>query len=416
MATTYHFNHHHRDEVATPPSSLLHRRVSLIKRPPLVRSASPTLQNNNGLRRTASNSSLNKHHKPKKSVRFCDNASLENVRLFLKTQMPKACRSDPACPKKYSYRIRRTNWPSETAHTRRNRVGSAIRVEDIQLLSSDNNSLDKKGITLIGTCQVANLAFEKHVTIRYTFDEWTTVHETEAIYQEPIANSANTWDRFRFKINLNAMHHAHETIYLAAKYNVSGREFWDNNDNKNYQVDILSDVQLQLHDDLSSSSSDEDDDNTFEDCLDGDDDEDDEELIQKLKPLSLTKPSFGSRYNFDTAAVDKPLTPPLSPTTPIDSHPLWATASPIDNNKDSPSTAVDAMNTMSKENNLYFAAKQQLPDTTSISSSSPVSTEFGKLHELIHKYCYYGDHRRPVIYTQYHSDPPRCSSPKPIHS
>lgn len=412
----HHFINHLRDELSASPPTLHHRRVSLVKRPPLVRSSSPTF-NNNQQSRTVSNSSLNnndKHHnKPKKSVRFCDNASLENVRLFLKTQMPKACKSDPACPKQYTYRLRRPNWPSDTVHARYNRVGgSAIRVEDIQLLSNK----DTTDVTLIGTCQVANLAFEKHIVVRYSFDEWTTVHETEAIYQEPIANSANTWDRFRFKIILKdaSLHRAHETLYLAAKYNVSGREFWDNNDNKNYQVDIIPEVQLQYQDDLvsSSSSDDEDDDsNTFEDCVDEEDE--DEELVQQLQPLSLSnsnKPttSFSHRYDFNSA-MEKPWTPPLSPTTPVDDHPLWSTnTSPIVNSNTTTS------NTM---NNPYFDTQQK---DTNKASSSPVSPqEYNNKfhHQFIHRYCYYNNDR-PSIFTPYHSDPPRCSSPTPkaIHS
>lgn len=260
------------------------RRVALIKRPPLVRSSSP-----------ATCYQSNRSAKQKKSVRFCD--SLENVRLFLKTDKPKACQSDPTSPKKYTYQLRLPNWPS-------NPTVNVIRIEKIELICNQ----------LVGTCQVANLAFEKHVVIRYTQDDWVTVKQVDAIYKEPIANSVNTWDRFSFKIVLNRMHHAHETLCLAAKYTVAGREFWDNNNLKDYSVEIIPKVQLQYDD--SCSSSDEDDDNTFDDCCT--DEEDQHELS-----LLVDKSSFGNRYDFNSA-VNKPWSPPLSPTTPVDMNPLWS--------------------------------------------------------------------------------------------
>lgn len=277
-----------------------HRRVALLKRPPLVRSSSP----------------MTTYCKPKKSVRFCDNESLENVRLFLKTQMPKACRSDPNYPLEYNYQLRLSNWPAHKS----SRTANPVKIEHIELITKE----DDTSLALVGTCQVANLAFEKHVVIRYSLDHWVTVKEVNATFKEPVAHSANTWDRFGFKIVLNSMHHAHETLYLAVKYTVSGREFWDNNDNKDYKLDIVPHIQLQ-EDDLSSSSSssddEEDDENTFDDCS------------------TSTLNNNHHRHPFDkldTIATKKPTTsvwsPPLSPTTPVDTSPLWINSS-ITNNK-----------------------------------------------------------------------------------
>lgn len=330
------------ETITTPPPSLYHRRVSLNKRPPLVRSSSPSSSIQN-IQRKASLSNLStKTNKPKKSVRFCDNASLENVRLFLKTQMPKACRSDPTCSKQsYTYRLKKTNWPTSNSSKQRN----AVRLEDIQLTNNQ----------LIGTCQVANLAFEKHVLVRYSLDEWSTYKEVDAIYQEPIANSANTWDRFRFKlanISLNTKHH--ETLYLAVKYSVSGREFWDNNDNKNYQLDILPQVQLYQDEFSSSSSSEEDDEeNTFEDCEQEEEEED--LLIQQLEPLSLS------------TTIEKPWSPPLSPTAPADSNPLW----------------------------MPVATSRLYPTSKTHTSTGPTeyfnSKGHQNFHHLINKYCPYNN-------------------------
>ncbi|KAF1801982.1 carbohydrate-binding module family 21 protein [Mucor lusitanicus] len=404
--TTTTSNLHHHFLHIPQQQDMAHKRVALIKRPPLVRSCSPNLSE--GLHRTASNASLNKYHrKPKKSVRFCDNASLENVRLFLKTQMPKACRSDPAClNKQYTFRIRRPNWPSSALKRRNSDGGAAVRLEDVQLSKQQQQQQDAQHVTLLGSIQVANLAFQKRVIVRYTLDDWNTAKEVEAQYQEPIAHSANTWDRFSFKIVLDAnTHAAHESLYLAVKYNVNGREFWDNNNHKNYQVDIVPDVELDLEDasSNSSSSSDDDDDHIFEDCITHEEEEEDgaqepdiQELQQKLHLTNLKE-----RYDFNNASTQKPWSPPLSPTTPADTTPLWV-----------------GHNSNNSTNNNYFASKTAtkkdetvIPDARS--SDDSTTTTASQFHHLIHKYCFYNDHKKPSVFTPYHSDPPRCSSPKP---
>lgn len=355
-----------------------YRRVSLNKRPPLIRTCSPSLNSLPTLHDESSNNYLNqRYYKPKKSVRFRDNDSLENVRLFIKTQMPKACRSDPAYPKQYTYRLRRPNWPLFPGH--RSTV-NAVRMDDIQLDTSDDS------ICLLGSIQVANLAFEKHVVVHYTLDDWVTVQQMDASYREPVPHSANTWDRFCFKISL-AEHH-HQTLDFAIQYTVGGRVFWDNNENHNYKVEVIPDVLL----DDNGSSSDDDDDNTFEDCIDYD--EEDHLLIEQLRPLTLKeKPSsLANRYSFDHANQVKPLSPPLSPTTPVDMNPLWSV------------TTSNA--TLDAANNYFAHPKTEQHHTLPTSSS---------LDLLVSKYCFFNDPKQASVYTPYHSDPSSCTS-KAIHS
>ncbi|KAI7900990.1 putative phosphatase regulatory subunit-domain-containing protein [Cokeromyces recurvatus] len=436
----------------TTIASIQQRRVALNKRPPLLRSASPTLcTGNNGLHRTSSNASINsnsssnrivlssssstRHHKPKKSVRFCDNASLESVRLFLKSQMPKACRSDPICPKHYTYRLRLPNWSSNgggRSGTNNGRIGNAVRMESIQL----DKPSQKSTVTLMGTVQVANLAFEKHVLIRYTLDDWATFQEVEANYQEPIAHSADTWDRFCFTIELYApQHHTHKTLYLAVHYAVAGRDFWDNNDHKNYEIDIVPDVQLQLpsNEFTFSSSDDDDDDDDDENTFEIDDEEEEAQpmmvqdkqvdlLENQLKPLSLKDdasktilfhPEQRQQSIINTNGSPNWPSSPLSPTTPADTSPLWIgtllpTSSPSSTSSSSSSSSI----TTAAGPTTYFM-NQKKENTTSHPDvmTSPTSHQF---HALISNYCFYsGGPNRTSVYS-YHSSPPRCpSSPTP---
>ncbi|KAI7860706.1 putative phosphatase regulatory subunit-domain-containing protein [Circinella umbellata] len=192
-------------------------------------------QNNNNNNKKPLSTSINKK---KKVVRFYDDDKLEDIRLFLKTQKPSAIRDgDPAL----SLDLKYPNWPAKTTMSMRHLP--MIRMESVQALISQQT-------TLIGRCRVANLAFEKHVVVRYTTDYWQSFHETAALYREPIGSSCNTWDRFTFLIDLEEFfirrRDTTTTIYLALRYTVNEKEYWDNNDGLNYQIDI---IPTTLHED-----------------------------------------------------------------------------------------------------------------------------------------------------------------------
>src|SRR5699024_2014465 len=101
--------------------------------------------------------------------------------------------------------------------------------------------------------------FTKRVTIRYTFNEWNSFIEREATYM--LGSHDGRTDKFSFVIyarpedfanNLAttfAVHQSgtylsssrsmiqsiHPRVYFAIRFNTGdGREFWDNNDGRNY--------------------------------------------------------------------------------------------------------------------------------------------------------------------------------------
>ncbi|KAI8147466.1 putative phosphatase regulatory subunit-domain-containing protein [Fennellomyces sp. T-0311] len=205
----HHHNHHHNHHQHSHQSfaSERRRRVTLL----------------HAQKQPVTPQQITNDKKSKKTVRFCDD-KLEKVRLFFKTQKPIAIRDgDPSL----SIELKFPNWPTKTTMLMRNQQ-SVIRMEGVQV--SDQT-------TLIGRCRVANLAFEKHVLVRYTTDYWQSFHETEAMYREPIGSSANTWDRFTFVISLDEP--VESTIYLALRYAVNEQDYWDNNDGANYQIDVI---------------------------------------------------------------------------------------------------------------------------------------------------------------------------------
>lgn len=178
----------------------------------------------------------------KKTVRFCEQDKLEQVRLFLKSQKPSAVRRGDPSPSSFSQTIelKYPNWPAKTVIRSR----STVRMESVQVVTDNENDRQTTTageICLAGRCRVANLAFEKHVVVRYTTDYWKSYRETEAKYREPIVSSANTWDRFTFSIRLENKQDSDQpiTLFLALRYTVNDREFWDNNDGLNYQIDVI---------------------------------------------------------------------------------------------------------------------------------------------------------------------------------
>lgn len=117
-------------------------------------------------------------------------------------------------------------------------------------LSDDNKSL-------IGHIAVKNIVFEKHVTVRYTLDNWLTVIEIPTSYypNAPSVLKDNNYDRFIFRIpsdklfnsfrmnpsfeNLNNKATSLEKIYnFCFRYNTYDKEFWDNNYKKNYSIKL----------------------------------------------------------------------------------------------------------------------------------------------------------------------------------
>lgn len=188
-----------------------------------------------------------------KAVHFQDN-SLEHVRHFLQVDRPIAVsagsspvetydddtefpfnephRSLPA----FDWEIKLPNFPPE--HSRR--PTEPVKIERVYL-STDNK-------ILIGAIAVRNLAFHKLVVARFTLDYWKTTSEVVAEYNNDVRRKLTTdgYDRFTFSIKLEDQANLEEkTMFFCVRYNVNGREYWDNNNSRNYQVDFAKKFKCQ---------------------------------------------------------------------------------------------------------------------------------------------------------------------------
>ncbi|KAL4863550.1 hypothetical protein BDV12DRAFT_189598 [Aspergillus spectabilis] len=108
-----------------------------------------------------------------------------------------------------------------------------VRLECL-FLSSDKHAL-------VGTVVVANLAFQKHVAARFTFDGWHSISEITAEYIHDVRwkQLQDGYDRFMFNIGLDEqLDLDKETMFVCIRYSVNGQEFWDNNEARDYRVNF----------------------------------------------------------------------------------------------------------------------------------------------------------------------------------
>lgn len=180
---------------------------------------------------------------PSKAVHF--DTHLEHIKLFLAEQKPLAVsrdgsptddtsgaesdfpsfiygRSSEEEKARTSLVMQLANMPP---HTER-RLDADVALQEL--------SLSPDSLSANGRIRVKNLAFEKRLAVRFTFDWWQTTSEITAKYVESV--QGGNFDIFSFAIRLNDIVSRIECkeLFLALRYNVNGKEIWDNNGGQNY--------------------------------------------------------------------------------------------------------------------------------------------------------------------------------------
>lgn len=181
-----------------------------------------------------------------KAVHF--DSHLEHVRHFLQVDRPLAVSagsspvdnyesesefpfpsSDPSSVQSppFEWEITAPNFPHDTT----SRNAYPVKLERVWL------SPDQK--SLLGSVSVANLAFQKHVSCRFTLDYWKTTSEIAAEYSHEIRPRETPigHDRFTFAIKLSETANLEsKVLFCCIRFCIDGQEFWDNNDTANFQV------------------------------------------------------------------------------------------------------------------------------------------------------------------------------------
>jgi len=90
-----------------------------------------------------------------------------------------------------------------------------------------------------GVIRVANIAYDKHVSVRYTLNGWLEFTDVPAAYIH--GSSSGSTDQFRFTITLpNNFGLINNAVEFSVRYEVgSGNSsvFWDSNFGANYRVE-----------------------------------------------------------------------------------------------------------------------------------------------------------------------------------
>lgn len=173
-----------------------------------------------------------------KAVHF--DKQLEHVKLFLAQQRPAAVSRNGSPGETTEEESEAFPFPAMTPISERvdlhlpnfptpnNRDGRDVYVQSL-ILHHDTK-------TLRGKIFVANLSFHKRVAVRFTLDDWQTVSETSAEYEQSIENgSADVWS-FSIKLQDILARIEEKKMFLVVRYNVNNGEIWDNNMGRNYLI------------------------------------------------------------------------------------------------------------------------------------------------------------------------------------
>ncbi|XP_076834934.1 protein phosphatase 1, regulatory subunit 3Ca [Brachyhypopomus gauderio] len=87
--------------------------------------------------------------------------------------------------------------------------------------------------TLTGTVAVRNLAFEKSVHVRVTFDSWESHRDVACTYMNNVYGCRDT-DTFSFTVELPVEMVPQNKVEFCVSYTTGGQTYWDNNDGRNY--------------------------------------------------------------------------------------------------------------------------------------------------------------------------------------
>jgi len=84
-----------------------------------------------------------------------------------------------------------------------------------------------------GTVRVKNVAYEKSVVVRHSFDGWATYGDLVAAHQ---ADDDERFDTFAFVIDCPPNRPPGSKLQFAVRYTAGGIDYWDSNGGDNYEV------------------------------------------------------------------------------------------------------------------------------------------------------------------------------------
>lgn len=173
----------------------------------------------------------------KKAVRFADalGLDLESVRHILNADAP------PTIPSSATKHLNLQEQQNVDAFkffsVEFNQPGGScgfIQRVFSQKVVLENCLVNDRDFMAVGTVRVANIAFHKRVTVRYSFDSWKSHNDAVGSYV-PASNDGGT-DRFAFSFHIPRNLPIGERVQFCVCYITGGMTFWDNNFGSNYSI------------------------------------------------------------------------------------------------------------------------------------------------------------------------------------
>ena len=90
-----------------------------------------------------------------------------------------------------------------------------------------------KNYRVTGSVRVKNIAYEKSVVVRHSFDGWASSSDVPATYQP---DNDERFDTFEFVINCPPNLPPGSKLQFAVRYSAGGVDYWDSNRGENFQV------------------------------------------------------------------------------------------------------------------------------------------------------------------------------------
>ncbi|XP_063047732.1 protein phosphatase 1, regulatory subunit 3Ca [Engraulis encrasicolus] len=97
----------------------------------------------------------------------------------------------------------------------------------------ENCTLQERSLT--GTVKVRNLAFEKSVQLRVTFDSWRSLRDVDCTFMNNVYGCQET-DTFAFAVELPCYVAPANRVEFCVCYRAADQTYWDNNDGDNYRL------------------------------------------------------------------------------------------------------------------------------------------------------------------------------------
>ncbi|KAI8083577.1 putative phosphatase regulatory subunit-domain-containing protein [Thamnidium elegans] len=345
------------------------------------------------------NSFSKKSPKIRKKVLF-DPIFLERVCLFRESQCP--CELKEAHDKRLQnppFRIICPNWPRQE-----------LAGDSNILLNKSSFYVTPDNTAIKGKLFIRNLALDKSVSVRYTFDSWVTCRDVDAVFFGP--NPKNVaFDIYEFSMDLeygqlSDRGEVRGKIEFTIRFTAGENDYLDNNQGSNYKIKVISDP---LNDPWAANNDNEkrdEEQEDDEDDLDSEQDEDEEKHssftnalkgYKHAKPFHLNKrqPWLGTRYDFGQslslakrAPYDTPTTTNIS--TPSKPSLYTCSASAPPSPRTSPTLLSSALpSTTTSRPTLYNQSHSTSSILPIVSSSSPLDMNSSYYLDLVNKYCFY---------------------------